>query len=124
MSFRDCIGTVKQGGVEILVHEVKRYYDMLNAKTFAMDACTFYFTCVMIAAVVKGEGNGYFILVVVEKGRAVHATRQYYYAFFFHILMLGVLRMQYVLNCLSVLKRGILYSIVKNIYICDVYVIA
>lgn len=75
ITLRDGLRTLQQGATEILLHEGERNGDMLDAQFLAMVTRERDLLVVMVAAVMEGNRQGDIILVVVEHGRAVHATR-------------------------------------------------
>ena len=73
---------LEQSALEVLVHEVQRNDQVLDAQSFAVHDSTLALTAVLGAAVVKGDGQCYLVLILIEHGRRVHATRSNDYSVF------------------------------------------
>ena len=65
----DGIGTLEQGALEVLVHELQGNNQMLDAQALAVHDGTTTLTAVLGAAVVKSDRQGNLVLVLIEHGR-------------------------------------------------------
>ena len=79
----DSIGTLEQCALEVLVHEVQWNNQVLDAQALTVHDGTAALTAVLGAAVVKGDGQGNLVLVLIEHGCRVHAARSNDYRVFF-----------------------------------------
>ena len=72
MSFRDCFGSIKQGGTEVIVHKAQGNNQVLYPQVLAILPGTFYFSRGVIATIVKGYCQGDALPVFVQEGNRIH----------------------------------------------------
>lgn len=58
----------------MLMHESQINGDMLDAQSLAVHLGERILPLVVVTAIIKTDTQGYFVLLVIEQGNAVHAT--------------------------------------------------
>ena len=74
VAFGDVVGRHQQGTLEVTVHEFQRNNDVLDTQSLTMRHGTDTLATILGRAIVKGDGQGDFVLELIEHRGRVHAA--------------------------------------------------